>query len=140
METAEQVPPAAPKVSPTVEFLEKYLAMAKAGDLQSVMVGYVQTNGGAAVQTTPMSPVMLNHLSTLLERRVAREYDRALAKSSEARSPTGAMRTNSPKEAPPLPRKMRRQIEIAQKKEMERLARKAKQNGAIIRRTTPPTG
>lgn len=136
METPDQSAPV-PKISPTVEFLEKYLAMAKAGDLQSVMVGYVQMNGGAAVQTTPMSPVMLNHLSTLLERRVAREYDRALAKSSEARSPTGAMRSNSPKAAPPLPRKVRRQIEIAQKKEMERLGRKAKQNGAIIRRTTP---
>lgn len=135
METAEQSTPPAPKVSPTVEFLEKYLAMAKAGELQSVMVGYVQMTGGAAVQTTPMSPVMLNHLSTLLERRVAREYDRALAKSSEARSPTGAMRANSPKQTLPLPRKMRRQIELAQKKEMERLAKKAKANGAIIRRT-----
>lgn len=138
MEPAEQTPSTAPKVSPTVEFLEKYLAMAKAGELQSVMVGYVQMNGGAAVQTTPMSPVMLNHLSTLLDRRVAREYDRALAKSSDARSPTGAMRSNSPKQPEPqLPRKVRRQIELAQKKERERLARKAKANGAIIRRTIP---
>jgi hypothetical protein len=137
METAEQPLPPAPKVSPTIEFLEKYLAMAKAGDIQSVMVGYVQKDGGAAVQTTPMSPVMLNHLSTLLERRVAREYDRALAKTSEARSPTGAMRANSPKtDSLPLPRKMRRQIELARKKEMERLAKRAKQNGAIIRRST----
>lgn len=136
METAEQNTPPAPKDSPTVEFLEKYLAMARTGDIQSVMVGYVQKDGGAAIQTTPMSPVMLNHLSTLLERRVAREYDRALAKMSETRSPTGAMRANSPKPAPLLPRNVRRQIDLAKKRERQRLAKAAKANGAIIRRTT----
>lgn len=138
METADK-PVEGPKASPTVEFLEKYLARAKAGELQAVMIGLVQADGGASVQTTVMSPVMLNHLSTLLERRVAREYDRALAKSSEPHSPTQGVRSNSPK-APALPRKMVRQIERAQKKESERLARKAKQsNGAVIRRT-PTSG
>lgn len=137
METADKAAEA-PKVSPTVEFLEKYLARAKAGEVQAVMIGLVQVDGGASVQTTVMSPVMLNHLSTLLERRVAREYDRALAKSSEARSPTAGVRSNTPK--PALPRKMVRQIERAQKKESDRLARKAKQaNGAILRRT-PTSG
>lgn len=140
METDPQAQSAAPKASPAVPFLEKYLELARKGEIQAVMLGYVQLNGGAAVQSTPMSPIMLNHLSTLLERRVAREYDRALAKSSDAVSPTGPMRANSPKSE--LPRKVRRQVEIAQRKEAARLAKKAKQqaNGAALIRRPPTSG
>lgn len=108
--------------------LVEMISMFERGDLQSLVVGFVKTNGGAAIQSTPMSPVMMNHLSTLLERRVAREYDRALAQANSARAGTGAgpVPETSRKTAPAkLPRKVRRQVEKAQRRVLERSKKKA---------------
>lgn len=70
----------APKLSPqarVIQMLMDRLADAKAGNVQSLVIGYTTPDGGASVEATPMSAVMLNHLSTLLQRRVMRSYDRA---------------------------------------------------------------
>jgi hypothetical protein len=122
--------------------LEEYLAKAKKGELQSIIIGFVRVDGGAAVQSTPMSPVMMNHLSTLLERRVAREYDRALAQANSARGGTGAGAVpEMPRQSPAaqLPRKVRRAVQQRQKNLQQLAEKKAKQQKKpepVIRR--PP--
>jgi hypothetical protein len=127
--------------------LTEYLEKAKKGELQSLILGFVRVDGGAAVQSTPMSPVMMNHLSTLLERRVAREYDRALAQANNARVGTGAgavPETSRQSPAAKLPRKVRRAVQQRQKALQELAAKKEKkrakqaQQPPVIRRPPEP--
>lgn len=115
---APSAAPAGPRAA-IEKLLREMGAMLERGELQSLVVGFVKTDGGAAIQSTPMSPVMMNHLSTLLERRVAREYDRALAQANSARAGTGAGAVpESSRKVPPvkLPRNVRRQVSKAQKR------------------------
>ena len=135
--------------SPVVVMLSEYLEKAKKGELQSIILGFVRVDGGAAVQSTPMSPVMMNHLSTLLGRRVAREYDRALAQANSAARPgtgAGAVPEN-PRQSPAaqLPRKVRRAVQQRQKAlqdlaaKKEKKARKAAPPPPVIRRVPDAT-
>jgi hypothetical protein len=117
--------PSQPK-RPVVEFLKRYLEMAEKGEITSVVLGYISSKGGAALQSTPMSPIMLNHLSKLLDRRVNREYDQAMAQASEPRATTGAgaVPAKSRQEAH-LPRNVRRAFENRQKKLVKQATKKA---------------
>lgn len=123
-------PPGKPATGPQEaikRLLVEMISMLERGDLQSLVVGFVKTDGGAAIQSTPMSPVMMNHLSTLLERRVAREYDRALAQANSARAGTGAGAVpETSRKVPPvkLPRNVRREISKAQNREHVKNRRK----------------
>ena len=130
MTSQPEVVQAAPSpASPVVVMLSEYLEKAKNGELQSLILGFVRVDGGAAVQSTTMSPVMINHLSTLLERRVAREYDRALAQANNARIGTGAgavPETSRQSPAAVLPRKVRRAVQQRQKNLQALALKKAK--------------
>lgn len=138
-------PPAQTPSQRSAEFMRKYLEMAEKGEITSVVVGYIRPNGGAAVQSTPMSAIMLNHLSKLLERRVSREYDRALAQNAEAaRSSTGAGAVpEKGRQEAALPRNVRRALENRQKKltkrAMKKVARK-KLAETVIAAPTPAPG
>lgn len=140
--------PATPATGPRAA-IEKVLyeidAMHQAGTLQALVVGFVKTDGGAAIQSTPMSPVLMNHLSTLLERRVAREYDRALAQANSAARPgTGAGAVpESSRQSPAakLPRKIRRQVAHQQSKMHAKNQKKIDKQAAaqaLVRRTPTP--
>jgi len=109
------------------KLLDTLQGMADKGELQGLVVGFIKMDGGAAIQSTPISPVLMNHLSRLLDRRVAREYDRALAQANGARTSTGAGAVpESSRQSPAamLPRKVRRQVEKAQKKDHDRNRRR----------------
>jgi len=47
---------------------------ADAGELQSLMIGFVRKDGNAAVRWTPMAPAMLSHLSRIFDLKIDREY------------------------------------------------------------------
>lgn len=96
--------------------LEGFLEMVEADKIQSLVIGYVGVDGGAAIQSTPMSPVMLNHVSKLLERRVNRQYDQALARANAPRAPSGGVPEVPRQDPTKLPRNVRRQVEKAQRK------------------------
>lgn len=69
----------APKLSAqaqVIKMLTDRLEEAKQGKIAAVVIGYTTPQGGTAVQSSPIDPVMLNHISTMLTRRVARAYDR----------------------------------------------------------------
>ncbi|HSV90887.1 MAG TPA: hypothetical protein VLH80_07290 [Nitrospiraceae bacterium] len=107
--------------------LDRFQELAKKGELQALVIGFVKTDGGAAVQSTPMNAIMMNHLCRLIDRRVSREYDRALAQASGARATTGAGAVpENPRQSPAvqLPRNVRRQVEKAQRKLQKRAAAK----------------
>lgn len=140
-----QTPPAE---QPVVTFLKRYLEMAQKGEIQSVVLGYVRTDGGAAVQSTPMSTIMMNHLSTLLELRVAREYARAMAQASAPAATTGARGVpEKGRTEAQLPRKARRAVE-QRRRNLQKLAMKeAKKKqaaaavvGRVIPVAAPPNG
>ena len=140
METHEKSPQA-PGKSAVSELLEKYLEMAVKGELQAVVVGFIKTDGGAAIQSTPMSAITMNHLSRLLDRRVAREYDRALAQAAGQRTGTGAGAVpEQPRQAAQLPRKVRRQVQEKLRNLEKLAAKRAKKTAAqapIIRQPAP---
>lgn len=128
----EDVQTPAPPPSPVVVMLTEYLDKAKKGELQSIILGFVRLDGGAAVQSTPMSPVMMNHLSTLLSRRVAREYDRALAQANSARTGTGAGAVpETSRQSAQLPRKVRRAVQQRQKNLQQLAAKKARKEKPV---------
>lgn len=118
------------KLSPqgkVVHMLMNALERAKAGKLQAVIVGYITTEGAAAVESTPMSPVMLNHVSYLLQRRVSNAYDRAAA-AQVPNSGVGAVPATGGKDkivpvtpGVPIARKQRRLMA----KQINKLAKKA---------------
>ena len=129
METGNATPPPAPGAArpphPVEVTLTEFLGRARFGEFTAIVIGFIKADGGAAVQSTPMSPVMMNHLSKLLERRVSREYDRALAQNV-ARSGTGAGAVpEAPRTSPAvtLPRKVRRSVKRKQNK-LQALAEK----------------
>lgn len=116
-----------PQQDPVRAMLDQFVVKAMEGKFASLAIAYVQKDGAAAVQSTPMAAVTMNHLLMLFHRKVARVYDRALAASEQARSPTGAIRPQSPQSpAAQLPRKVRRQVEAQQKKLQKKAAKKAK--------------
>lgn len=141
MEEPNKAPEASASPSARVgKLLEEMTALHAKGQLQALQVGYVRADGGAVVQSTPMSPVMLNHLSKLLERRVSREYDRALAQASAPAAGTGAgavPETPRNSVAAKLPRKVRRQVEKAQRKAAKKAVPSTPTAEPVIRR--PPT-
>lgn len=125
METpAEPVsdPPTATPQSFCQPILESFLKMAAAGELQSILIAYVRVDGGAAVQSTPMNAVTVNHLCRLIDRRVNQQYDRVTAPAGSNRSPTAGVPVNSPRAkeraevAARLPRKVRRQLAVTERK------------------------
>lgn len=130
-----------PRINRVLAHLDPILKMALAGELQGVMVGYMRVDGAATVSSSPMSPIMLNHMLKLFERRVNREYDRAVQGEQQAHSPTNPMRSNSPKPVlEQLPRKERRQVQAAQRRMVKKSlkeALKAKANGVSLPRKTP---
>lgn len=122
-----------PRLSPQgqmVKMLADRLEQAKAGKLQSVMIGFVTTEGAAGVESSPMSPIMLNHLSFLLQRRVSGAYDRAARSEGPGAPPVGKVPSTAagakviPKVDNNLPRKTRRQIA----KQINKASKKAPQN------------
>jgi hypothetical protein len=125
VETPEQAAPAKTESqSVVVAFLERYLEMARKGELQAVVLGFVKVDGGAAVQSTPMSAILMNHLCRLHERRVTREYDRAIAAAAPARQTTGAGAVpDKARQEAQLPRKARRQLE-ERARNLQKLAKK----------------
>lgn len=142
METSSPTPPPSPQ-RPVVEFLRRYLDMAEKGEVQSVVLGYIKSDGGAAMQSTPMSAIMMNHLSTLLERRVNREYDRAIAQAAgPGRQSTGVGAVpEKPRVEAVLPRNVRRQIEkrnAKQQKATSKVARKKQAAENLVRAAIPP--
>lgn len=123
------------------KLLAEMHAMHAAGELQALVIGFVKKGGAAAVQSTPMSGVMMNHLSKLWERRVAREYDRALAQANGSRATTGAGAVPESARQPPgaaLPRKVRRQVAAAQRKQHEQNQRKLDKLAAADRLVRKP--
>lgn len=148
METSSEKPAPAAANGPKAridKLLAEMLAMHAAGELQALVIGFVKKDGAAAVQSTPMSGVMMNHLSKLWERRVAREYDRALAQANGSRATTGAgavPESARQSHVAALPRKVRRQVLAAQKKEREQSQRKLDKLAAadrLIRKPAPTT-
>lgn len=128
---------------PAVEFLRRYLEMAEKGEIQSVVLGYIKADGGAAVQSTPMSAVMMNHVSKLLDRRVDREYDRAIAQASGQPTGTGARTVPDKARAEAqLPRNVRRVVQRNQQKLQEKATKTAKKKQAAentLRAPPPPS-
>lgn len=121
-----------------VEFLKRYLEMAEKGEIQSVVLGYVKTDGGAAVQSTPISTIMMNHLSTLLEIRVAREYRLAMEQAAGPAASTGARGVpEKPRVEAQLPRAVRRAMQKSQQKLAVKAAKK-KLAPEPVREATPP--
>jgi hypothetical protein len=117
-------------LSAITAMLREFGKQAERGELTALLIGFVRKDGAAAVQSSPMTAITLNHLSMLLQRRVARSYDRALAASEAPRSPTGAMRTHSPKTPEvQLPRKVRRAVKAKQRKLQKKAVKQAKLNG-----------
>lgn len=113
-----------------LDLLSVFQGRAEKGELQGISIAYLNKNGVADVLGTPMSVVSLNHLGRLFELRVVDAYKSAMAKESATRSPTGAMRSNSPRaQIPPvdhqLPRKARRLLQKAQKKMLDKSKRAA---------------
>lgn len=108
-----------PRLSPqaqVIQMLMDRLEDAKAGKIEAVIVGYTTPEGGAAVQSTPMGPVMMNHLSMILQRRVMRAYDRSEQIRQASASPGTGRVPATGKDAkivpagtaPGVPRKARR--------------------------------
>lgn len=138
METPETVSESSSTKSPVVSLLEQLQEMNAKGELQSFIVGFVKTDGGAAVQSTPMNAITLNHLCRLIERRVTRQYDQVMAQTSAPRPSTGAGGVPEvARAAALLPRKVRRAVQERQKN-LEKLAKKKQAKAPlapIIRRT-----
>jgi len=124
-----------------VEFLRRYLDMAEKGEIQSVVLGYIKTDGGANLQSTPISPIMMNHLHKLLERRVDREYDRAIAQAADSgRQTTGAQAVPEKPHQQAVPRKVRREVQQRVKNLQKLAAKKARKKQAaeeVIRTPAP---
>lgn len=126
-----QAEQAAPK-RPAVEFLRRFLDMAEKGEITGVVLGYIKADGGAAVQSTPMSAVMMNHLSKLLDRRVDREYDRAIAQASAPPASTGARTVpDKSRVEAHLPRNVRRLHEKNLQKLQKKAVKGAKKKQAV---------
>lgn len=121
--------------------LEKYLDMARKGELQSVVVGFIKVDGAAAIQSTPMSAVSMNHLCRLLDRRVSRDYDRALSQAAAQGTGTGAGPVpEQPRQTGQLPRKVRRDVQQRIRNLEKLAAKKAKKSALqtpVIRQSTP---
>lgn len=128
METENAPAPApAPRPNPIETMLSEFLGRARSGELTSLVICYANTAGGAAVQSSPMSPIMMNHLSKLLERRVTREYDQALTKANTPRPGTGAGAVpEQARVAAQLPRKVRRAVKRSQDKLLQHAEKTAK--------------
>lgn len=120
---------------PVVEFLRRYLEMAEKGELQSVVLGFVKTDGGAAVQSTPISAVMMNHLSMLLQIRVQRAYREAMAQATAPAPSTGAR--GVPEKARTeaiLPRKVRREVQRNLQRLTKKKAKKKQAAAQVLKR------
>jgi hypothetical protein len=128
METAipgsAEVSAPASREDPVLKLLKEFTQMAERGELSAVMVGFVLKGGDSAIRSTPMAASMMNHLSRILDCKVDRMYDRAMAAGEQPRSPTLAMRAQAPAEAQ-LPRKVRRQVQAAQRKMQKKAKKKA---------------
>lgn len=142
MDTPEKSPDPSPGKQSVSELLAKFQEMATKGELQAVVVGYVKNDGGAAVQSTPMSAITMNHLSMLLQRRVAREYDRALQQAGAPRPGTGAGPVpEQPRQAANLPRKVRREAKLRLENLAKLQRKQAKKKAAVenvVRNPAPP--
>jgi hypothetical protein len=101
-----------------IQMLQDRLEEAKLGKIESILIGFTTTEGGATVQSTPMGPLMMNHLSMILQRRVWRAYDRAEQIRQASASPGTGRVPVTGKEAkivpaaaaPGVPRNKRRAI------------------------------
>jgi hypothetical protein len=112
-------PPATP--DPVRKMLREFMEKATRDELAGIAIAFIQKDGAAAVQSTGMTAVNMNHLLMLFNRKVSRMYDRALAAAEQPRSPTGAVTAQSPTSpAAQLPRKIRRQVAAAQKKVLKK--------------------
>lgn len=121
--------PAVQQPAATVALLTRYLKMAEKGELQSVLVAYVKSDGTAAVQSSPMPAMTMNHLCRLIDRRVSRDYDRVMLAANKPKSPTGPVPVNSQSPAmAALPRKTRRAVEARQRNLQKLSDKKAKAN------------
>ncbi len=98
----DELAAAKPPVNPVVALLEGALERAKAGDITNCALAYLTREGGSAVVSTPISPVMLGHLGRLFDQRVDEAYAAARQRQNEGLSPTSAVRSNpSPAAAEP---------------------------------------
>lgn len=91
---AEELAAAKEPINPVVALLEGALERAKAGDITNCALAYLTREGGSAVVSTPISPVMLGHLGRLFDQRIDEAYASARQRLSERVSPTAAVRTN----------------------------------------------
>lgn len=114
--------PAASTPEPVGDLLRQFLQRAERGELTAVVIGFVTKEGAASVQSSPMTAITMNHIQRLLDRKVDRLYDRALAVADMPRSPTGiGVRTQAAQSpAVQLPRKVRRQVQAAQKRVLKK--------------------
>lgn len=124
-----------PKLSPqaqVIKLLEDKLAEVKEGKITGVVLGWTTTDGGAAVMSTGIHAIMLNHLSLLLQRRVDQVYDRIERAAQQERHPgPGPVSTaGQPKTLASLPRSVRRQVKKAQQKAAAKAPR-SQANGGI---------
>jgi hypothetical protein len=90
----DELAAAKPPVNPVVALLEGALERARAGDITNCALAYLTREGGSAVVSTPISPVMLGHLGRLFDQRVDEAYAAARQRQNEGLSPTGAVRSN----------------------------------------------
>lgn len=118
------------QVDPVSKILREFTEQAERGELAAIAIGFIRKDGGASVQSTPMAAATMNHLWRLFDRKVSRLYDMAVSAAERPRSPTGAVRAQSPTApAVQLPRKVRRQVEAKQRKMQKKAAKKSKLNG-----------
>jgi hypothetical protein len=129
------------------ELLLQFTERNEKGQLANLAIAFTSVNGAADVLSSRMSPVSMCHLLKLFERRVNASYDKALKGADQPRqpvSPTGPMRTNSPKadgKLTGLPRNVRRQVKRAQEKEAKAKQvrdAKAKQAASTIAAPSKP--
>lgn len=136
METTDKNPET--PQSPVAVLLAGLQEMVRKNELQALVIGFVKSDGGAAIQSTPMSAVMLNHLCRLIDRRVSREYDRALAQANGARPTTGAGAVPEvARQVAQLPRKVRREVQQRVRNLQKLAAKKGKTASEPIIRRTP---
>lgn len=109
---------------PVVRLLRQMLD--DAHTLQGLVVGYVRTDGNAAVRWTPMPAPMLSHLSRIFDLKVDREY---MAGMQQATAPTRAPVSSPVSKAIKQAAAQARQSPAEKMQQRERSKNKAKQAG-----------
>lgn len=134
-------PPVSPKPQDSQAqirtLLAEFITRAEDGLLANIAIAFTTRTGVADVYSSPMSPVSMNHLLKLFDRRVNQAYDRALRavdKSKAPASPTGSVKTNSPaaQAAALLPRKVRRQVLAAAKRANKKNGKKVTGQPSVV--------